>query len=177
MDREAWHAAVPGVAKSQTRLSDWTELTLLRTERHTAQQVACKEVRKQKAALLILRSANGLGMTRAHGIEWAWLDCTGHERCPAPKHCRVHTTISKFQWEFTQMGYPTWQGQREKISRRNTWKSGLGKQIKMGIILSSIHICGQSTKPMDSISLILLTYVPSDPFFIQQPRHSGFSKI
>ena len=26
MDREAWHAAVYGVAKSQTRLSDWTEL-------------------------------------------------------------------------------------------------------------------------------------------------------
>ena len=26
MDREAWRAAVPGVTKSQTRLSDWTEL-------------------------------------------------------------------------------------------------------------------------------------------------------
>ena len=26
MDREAWHAAVQGVAKSQIRLSDWTEL-------------------------------------------------------------------------------------------------------------------------------------------------------
>ena len=27
MDREAWHAAVHGVSKSRTRLSDWTELT------------------------------------------------------------------------------------------------------------------------------------------------------
>ena len=26
MDREAWHAAVHGVAKSRTRLSEWTEL-------------------------------------------------------------------------------------------------------------------------------------------------------
>ena len=33
MDVEAWHTAVHGVAKSQTRLSDWTELilALLRT--------------------------------------------------------------------------------------------------------------------------------------------------
>ena len=28
MDREAWHAAIHGVAKSRTRLSDWTELNL-----------------------------------------------------------------------------------------------------------------------------------------------------
>ena len=26
MDREAWHAAIHGVKKSQTRLSNWTEL-------------------------------------------------------------------------------------------------------------------------------------------------------
>ena len=26
MDREVWHAVVHGVAKSQTQLSDWTEL-------------------------------------------------------------------------------------------------------------------------------------------------------
>ena len=26
MDRMAWHAAIHGIAKSQTRLSDWTEL-------------------------------------------------------------------------------------------------------------------------------------------------------
>ena len=26
MEREAWHGAILGVAKSRTRLSDWTEL-------------------------------------------------------------------------------------------------------------------------------------------------------
>ena len=29
MDREAWHAAIHGVAKNQTQLSDWTEMNLL----------------------------------------------------------------------------------------------------------------------------------------------------
>ena len=29
MDREAWSAVVHGVAKSQTRLDDWTELSLM----------------------------------------------------------------------------------------------------------------------------------------------------
>ena len=31
MDREAWHAAIHGVAKSWTQLSDWTELNIFKT--------------------------------------------------------------------------------------------------------------------------------------------------
>ena len=34
MDRESWHAAVHGVAKSQTRLSDWTELNWTDSDEH-----------------------------------------------------------------------------------------------------------------------------------------------
>ena len=33
MDREAWHAAVHGVTKSWTRLSDWTELSVVFTSK------------------------------------------------------------------------------------------------------------------------------------------------
>ena len=35
MDREAWRAAIHGVAKSWTRLSDWTELKSTHTHTHT----------------------------------------------------------------------------------------------------------------------------------------------
>ena len=34
MDREAWRAAIHGVAKSQTRLSDGTELNMTTTKFH-----------------------------------------------------------------------------------------------------------------------------------------------
>ena len=33
-DREAWHAAVHGVAKSQTWLCDWTTTTVLEQQNH-----------------------------------------------------------------------------------------------------------------------------------------------
>ena len=36
MDREAWHAAIHGVAKSRTRLSDWTELMKVLIKIHNA---------------------------------------------------------------------------------------------------------------------------------------------
>ena len=29
MEREAWHVAIDGVAKSRTRLGDWTELSVI----------------------------------------------------------------------------------------------------------------------------------------------------
>ena len=35
LDREAWHAAIHGVAKSRTRLSDWTELNLQKNINHS----------------------------------------------------------------------------------------------------------------------------------------------
>ena len=39
MDRETWHAAIHGVAKSQTGLSDWTELNW--TEHNSLVEYTC----------------------------------------------------------------------------------------------------------------------------------------
>ena len=47
MDREAWYAAVHGVAKSQTRLSDWTELVSI------VSPSICHEVMGPDAMILV----------------------------------------------------------------------------------------------------------------------------
>ena len=41
MDREAWHAAIRGVAKSRTRLSNWTELNLSNVPQCLLQSTSC----------------------------------------------------------------------------------------------------------------------------------------
>ena len=48
MDREAWRAAIHGVAKSQTWLSDWTELNW-----YYFSHVAFKNVLKQESKELL----------------------------------------------------------------------------------------------------------------------------
>ena len=45
MDREAWRAAIHGVAKSRTRLSDWTELTdTWRTSPNKSTCIFCHQI-------------------------------------------------------------------------------------------------------------------------------------
>jgi len=48
-DREAWHAAVHGVAESQTRLSDWTELNWTE-EKKSPTHVSLSQFKKLKIA-------------------------------------------------------------------------------------------------------------------------------
>ena len=56
MDREAWRAVVHGVTKSQTRLSNWTEL---------------------RVPILFSNHGNG------HKHKWTW-ECPG-QKCPSPE--------------------------------------------------------------------------------------------
>ena len=43
MDREAWHGVIHGVAKSQTRLSDWTELNITKEQKLDLMYFLCPQ--------------------------------------------------------------------------------------------------------------------------------------
>ena len=59
MDREAWRAAIHGVAKSQTRLSDWTELNLFLQAR--------QDIKKQRHYFVSKGpSSQGYGFASGH---------------------------------------------------------------------------------------------------------------
>ena len=75
LDREAWHAAAHGFAKSQTRLSDWTELNLWNTR-----ESAVGETRLVQGAVLVRfrercvpRVAGGLGQQPTFSNSNTWL--------------------------------------------------------------------------------------------------------
>ena len=62
MDREAWHAAVHGVTKSRTQLSNWTELNLSKSLHFSGSQVfLCKmTILDQKIAKAFYSSKSSL---------------------------------------------------------------------------------------------------------------------
>ena len=60
MDREAWQAAVHGVAKSRTRLSDWTELNLQNKNRITD---------LEKELMVFSGEGWGEGIVREFGVD------------------------------------------------------------------------------------------------------------
>ena len=64
MDREAWHAAIHGVGKSRTWLSDWTELNW--TE-YLFYQAGNIYLASPAIALLLMRGINCLQ------VEWSFI--------------------------------------------------------------------------------------------------------
>ena len=72
IDREAWHAAIHGVAKSQTRLSNWTELKVVGEEEakltignYSFEYLSCE--REVILTFLILRTRNFHARNSANG--------------------------------------------------------------------------------------------------------------
>ena len=87
VDREAWHTAVHGVAKSRTRLSDWTELKHFKktTEKET-----------QKDNMCLVRACS-----EARLSSYSWFS---KKSTPSRKPCKW--TISKMHFYSWKSAFP-----------------------------------------------------------------------
>ena len=71
MDREAWRAAIHGVAKSRTRLSDWTELKC----NHSGMWIILtrRQLRPQSLRKSFWQPLNGLQFMRSQRVSQDWM--------------------------------------------------------------------------------------------------------
>ena len=78
MDREAWHAAVHGVTKSQMRLNDWTELNWMELERASliAQLVESTWNAGDSGSIPRLGSSTGEGI--GYLLQYSWVSLVAH---------------------------------------------------------------------------------------------------
>ena len=64
MDREAWHAAIHGVAKSRTRLSDWSDLNATDNANFTMKEM----VFSPPITLKVVGGGGGVGFEKKSGL-------------------------------------------------------------------------------------------------------------
>jgi len=71
MDREAWRAAIHGVAGSRTRLSDWTELNwIYHNQMDESQNIMLSEIDTKEEVVLILFLWNSGGKKKKFNLKW-----------------------------------------------------------------------------------------------------------
>ena len=88
MDREAWHAAVHGVATSRTRLSDWTELIL---EKKVLSMCQVIETHYIDCSLLLLFSCWVMSdLLQPHGLQHARPPCPSLSSGVSPSSCPLN---------------------------------------------------------------------------------------
>ena len=88
MDREAWLAAVHGVAKSQTQLSYWTELMEMMVDKKQI-WVILFEFKMSHEAAVTTRNNNiefGLGTAKERTVQWLKKFCKGDKSLDNEAH-------------------------------------------------------------------------------------------
>ena len=90
MNMEAWHAAIHGVAKSRTRLSDWTELNW----------TVCFTGIGQSWSRKILKSNKGV-IISSHSLRESstWKGCRIKSIAQSPPHYQKFISLASVKWE------------------------------------------------------------------------------
>ena len=106
MDREAWHAAVHGVTKSQTQLSDWTELNSWWDMMKMALYLCDLPLEAHSPCLIRRETA----LNFSWGLFYKILtstpqNCQGHQKQEKPENC--HSTKEPQEtWWLNVMWFP-----------------------------------------------------------------------
>ena len=125
MDREAWHAAIHGVAKSGTRLSDWTELNLMVNQRPSARKnwvfsskrkILRKHLFPQLGPCGVLVPEASLPFFR---VDFLWRWCTCIRASPGGTSGKEPVCQRR---TFKSLGFDPWVG---KIPWRRKWQPTL----------------------------------------------------
>ena len=98
MDREAWRAAIHGVAKSRTRLSDWTELNTLLISYREPQSAIALHFGLQLDLISNFQLVGTMKAVRA------WLHSAGASTGSAPGPCRAWTCRWQEAWPWLPAG-------------------------------------------------------------------------
>jgi len=114
MDREAWRAAVHGVTKSQTWLSDWTEL---------------KEFLRNWCSRMPALSiwVSGAESLHSWASSWCW-PC--HSGLHSENHCLCHLTFTLEEWRQQDWGPRSSEPHKTLSEQQQTdWSSSAGAAV------------------------------------------------
>ena len=136
MDREAWHAAIHGVAKSRTRLSDWTELFKRDTIKQSCQFKYLSELISSSFKIQTAFRENKQSKPFTHSVHRS-------------------NTLSKFSCSVGKTVYDGRVGMVESKVRRRVW----GKRIRTwstnskvcGFLCRNNHQEGEATAASEDI--------------------------
>ena len=145
MDREAWHAAIHGVAKSRTRLSDWTELMLIAC--HNKQVSLLKQTNSDQILWLASWLSKGfqrqspnstlLECDKTHvGSMWkAWTHPRSYRILPLLVSVKIHPHLfSLFNWMSV---------------RKVRWFKPIAKVKQLRCLLKDGHCCSHTHQRED----------------------------
>jgi len=123
MDREAWRTAIHGVAKSQTRLSDWTELNWM------IWYDIYLYLRASLVTLVVKNPpTNALGIRDVGLIPGSWWCLGGGNGNPLQYSCLENP-----------MYRGAWQATVHRVINSQTWLKGLHTHTHMHIFQNDYH--------------------------------------